>query len=403
MTGLRISGIVGIANQVRRVLSMPFTPGQRETLAQRVEHSLSQIDTLLARHGARAADLPPPSRRAYEFLRQLDVRSMPIPSAPGSAGGDGDASDDDDPRGGETVRFPGLRAYLTRILDDIALSMIQGRFNLPATLQVILNTATRLNHVVARDNIAPAHLRPEPRQLLGWFRHFSNEPALAGYAEAVRRAQRVLPSPLSAHTRWRQPFIVHYRPSGLLYRIQVLRDGTRMIFDTPMITFDEATMRQLAQRMLGRHRNQEAMMAAMTGAEYKGLLAELNTAGGVVEHARGLTYDLGESFNRVNAEYFAGQMPRPALSWSRALTGRKFGHYDFVHDHVCVSRTLDSPGVPGFVVDHVMHHELLHKKHGLRFHGQRQHAHTPEFRREEHSFRQYREADEFLKRLSEGH
>ena len=74
MTKLRISGIVGVANQVIRVLSMTFTPEQRESLAQRVERSLSQIDALLAGNGARAADLPPPSRRAYEFLKNLDVR-----------------------------------------------------------------------------------------------------------------------------------------------------------------------------------------------------------------------------------------------------------------------------------------------------------------------------------------
>jgi hypothetical protein len=327
---------------------------------------------------------------------------MPIPATASIIDGESNANGDDDRRGGETVRFPGLRSFLTRILDDLALSMAQGRFNFQATLKVIHNTAARLNHVVARDHIAPEQLRPEPRQLLGWFRYFSGAPALESYVEAVRRAQRVLPSPLAAHSRWHLPFLVHYRPSGLLYRIQVLGEGTRMIFDTPMITFEEATLRQLAERMLGRNRNQEAMMAAMLSPEYKKWLAELNIAAGAVERARGVTYDLGECFERVNTEYFAGQMPRPALTWSRALTGRKFGHYDFVHDRVCVSRTLDSPEVPQFVVDHVMHHELLHKKHGVRFHGQRQHAHTPEFRQEEHTFRQYHEADEFLKRLSEG-
>lgn len=394
MTRLRISGIVSIANQIRHALSVPLSMDQRQALAARVEQSLAQINAILADHGARAQDLPAPSQRAYEFLRGLDIRNLPL--SPESADGNGHALT------GASVRFPGLRTFLTRVLDDIAASMVQGRFNLQATLQVIRNTADRLNHLVAREKIAPEHLRPEPRQLLGWFRYFSNEPAFGRYVDAVRLAQRVLPSPLAAHPRWRQPFIVHYRPSGLMYRIQLLRDGTRMIFDTPMLTFNETAMRHLAQRMLGSQRHQPAMMAAMMDDRYKAMLAELSAAGGAVEQVRGLTHDLAESFDRVNREYFNGQMPRPALAWSQALTGRKFGHYDFIHDRVCVSRTLDSPEVPAFVVDHVMHHELLHKKHGLRFHNQRQHAHTPEFRAEEHSFRQYPEADAFLKKISDG-
>ncbi|NLU19407.1 MAG: hypothetical protein GXW89_01755 [Phycisphaerae bacterium] len=393
MSRLRISGIVGIANRVRQTLSLPLAPEQREALAAHVERALADIDALLTRHNASAAHLPAPSRRAYDFLKGLDVRNLPTAPAPAPAAPG---------HRRESIRFPGLRTYLTQVLDDVALSLVQGRFVPEAFLKLIRNTANRLNHLVDREQIAPEHLKPEPRALLGWFRYFSEEPAFMRYVAAVRRAQRLLPSPLSAQPRWRLPFLVHYRPSTLLYRLQVLPHGTRMIFDTPMLTFDENTLRQLAQRMLGRNRNQREMMAAMMGPDYKGMLADLQAAVGAVELTRGMVHDLAESFERVNREYFEGTMARPALAWSRTITGRKFGHYDFVHDRICISRTLDRPEVPAFVVDHVMHHELLHKKHGFRFRGQRQHAHTAEFRQEERKFRQYREADEFLKRLSEG-
>ena len=46
-----------------------------------------------------------------------------------------------------------------------------------------------------------------------------------------------------------------------------------------------------------------------------------------------------------------------------------------------------------------MHHELLHKKHGAEWHGRRQHVHTPTFRAEERTFREYAQADAFLKKL----
>ena len=58
---------------------------------------------------------------------------------------------------------------------------------------------------------------------------------------------------------------------------------------------------------------------------------------------------------------------RPGLVWSRQLTGRKFGHYDFIQDTVMLSRTLDHHDVPALLVDYIMYHELLHKKHGIRW------------------------------------
>jgi hypothetical protein len=178
-----------------------------------------------------------------------------------------------------------------------------------------------------------------------------------------------------------------------MYRIQVLRDGTRMIFDTPMLTFDETALRHLAQRMLGSQRNQPAMMAAMMDDRYKAMLAELTAAGGAVEHVRGLTYDLAESFDRVNRDYFNGQMPRPALAWSQALTGRKFGPLRLRRDPRLRQPHPRFTEVPAFVVGprHAPRTAAQEARPALPY--QRQHAHTPEFPREERSFRQYAEAE----------
>jgi hypothetical protein len=185
----------------------------------------------------------------------------------------------------------------------------------------------------------------------------------------------------------------------MLFSIHPQKRFTRVVLDTPMMTFDEAMLRKLAERMLKQSRHQEEMMAAMTSEPYQQMRADLEAIAGISEQTRGSAYDLSDVFERVNGEYFDGAIPRPRLAWSRTLTGRKFGHYDFVHDQVCISSTLDSPSVPPFVIEHVMHHELLHKKLGLRFHGDRQHAHTPEFREEERRFARYDEADEYLKKI----
>ena len=63
--------------------------------------------------------------------------------------------------------------------------------------------------------------------------------------------------------------------------------------------------------------------------------AELST------NTQGQHFDLADVFDRVNAAYFDGALPRPRLTWNRTLTHRKFGHYQTTTDTVMVSLSLD--------------------------------------------------------------
>ncbi len=67
---------------------------------------------------------------------------------------------------------------------------------------------------------------------------------------------------------------------------------------------------------------------------------------------------------------------------------------------VMLSVSLDDPSVPAFVVDFVMYHELLHKKHGVTLANGRRMAHTPAFRADELLFARDHEAFAHLKALA---
>lgn len=82
------------------------------------------------------------------------------------------------------------------------------------------------------------------------------------------------------------------------------------------------------------------------------------------------------------------------------MTGRKFGHYDWIQDTVMVSRTLDAAAVPAFLVDYIVYHELLHKQHGIHWVNGRGFAHTTEFQNDERRFERYQEAEAALERLA---
>jgi hypothetical protein len=65
-----------------------------------------------------------------------------------------------------------------------------------------------------------------------------------------------------------------------------------------------------------------------------------------------------------------------------------------------VSVSLDDPKVSAFVVDFVMYHELLHKKHGVMTVNGRRLAHSPGFRADERQFVEYHEAERQLHELA---
>jgi hypothetical protein len=141
----------------------------------------------------------------------------------------------------------------------------------------------------------------------------------------------------------------------------------------------------------------------MERPDYQAVRRELDRLGGLRSDLGGVHHSLETVFARVNERFFQGKMPRPRLIWSEVITARKFGHYDPLHDTVLISATVDRADVPGFVVDFLMYHELLHKEMGVDRSGGRAYSHTPEFRAAERRFPQYDEAEACLLKLARSH
>jgi predicted metal-dependent hydrolase len=115
--------------------------------------------------------------------------------------------------------------------------------------------------------------------------------------------------------------------------------------------------------------------------------------------ARGHFYDLDAVFEKLNSRFFHGLLARPRMSWSRTRTRRILGHYDPAHNAIVISRVFDHFAVPGYAVEYIVYHEMLHLKHPVRLRGSRRCVHSAEFQAEEKLFPQLAEANAFLKRL----
>ncbi len=118
-----------------------------------------------------------------------------------------------------------------------------------------------------------------------------------------------------------------------------------------------------------------------------------------VTHARGRHFDLEELFERINRSYFGGGLAKPCLSWSAKRSRHILGRYDATYDTIFISRVFDAPRVPGYVIEYVMYHEMLHIKHNTRVQDCRVLVHTPEFRNDERRFAEYAAAKHWLEQI----
>ena len=115
---------------------------------------------------------------------------------------------------------------------------------------------------------------------------------------------------------------------------------------------------------------------------------------------QGRHFDLHTLFEQLNQRYFAGALERPHIGWSTRSWRRQFGCYDPGPNQIVLNRRMDHPGVPQFVVEYVLFHEMLHVKHPTRRSGCSLLSHSPEFRREEKRFAEFSVARKFLDRMA---
>ena len=103
---------------------------------------------------------------------------------------------------------------------------------------------------------------------------------------------------------------------------------------------------------------------------------------------------LEESFNKINEKYFLGLIEKPNFIWHDSI--RRLGSYEYGSDTISMSKVLENDGN---LLDYVMYHEMLHKKHKFHSKNGRTHHHTREFREMEKQFENSDEMEEKIKLL----
>lgn len=106
----------------------------------------------------------------------------------------------------------------------------------------------------------------------------------------------------------------------------------------------------------------------------------------------GRHFDLEEIFRELNWRCFGGGIRLRRLGWSPQRSRSILGHYDSAHRTITISRALDSPKVPRYLVEYLVFHEMLHIRYPVEREGHRRIVHSRGFREAERKFPQYEQA-----------
>jgi len=376
---------VRLANLVRRQLGSPISAAALEELRRQVGDTIEQIELLLDDEGLKPDALSPANRKALEFLKGVDLDSVE-PSKT--------AEDEGHLLG--NVRITGLKGRV----DDAALRVAEapGAAELGRIHEEISTAAEQIEELMAVESLRLEHLKDDSRRRVAWLNYFADREHFDAYVGAVARARPAFDREAAASSKYAPPVWVCFVPMKGIFRLRGYADGTRATMPTAMIGLGAEAMADLAA-MAFRREGRQRVLQHVLAEGYRAVAAELDELAGEAARTAGAHHDLGAAFARVSAAYFDAGLPRPRLAWSQSYTMRKFGHYDYAHDTVMVSSTLDRADVPAFVVDYIVFHELLHKQLGLTWRNGRKAAHTPQFRRAEQRFKQIDQARAVLQKL----
>lgn len=170
----------------------------------------------------------------------------------------------------------------------------------------------------------------------------------------------------------------------------------RMFLNAPQEVLDE-----LAQYLKREQKNisttiREFIEANLRQLDYSHLLqdSELQTEGNV--------YDLLEIYERLNREYF-DNMLNLKITWfgkhaQKTKSQVTFGLFHEQLKLIKINRIMDSVDTPGYVIDFVIYHEMVHSVCPGHFDEQGRHrVHSRDFKALERQFAFYKEASLWLK------
>jgi hypothetical protein len=392
MKRIRIKGLVSLMNRTRKQLANGIPASEINAFRRMVLDTTGFVEELCRENGVPLSDLPAPTRRAYEYFKSIDLENLPL---------HGERDDEHV----SSLRISGIVSSCREIQGEFAeLARVKAadreeeqdlEKRLASLHQYITELADMVDEICEKVGASPDLLPGPTRRAYQWLKFLSDQGNFKDHFQTLKKICTGVPD----------AYIELYNLGGL-YRVQIKKGVRHIVIHEAFVQAPRSIIKDLMTVVVSRKGGGPRFRIKQytDTEEFRETLLTIEMIGvRLEEKARGEVYNLEEVFKRVNDRYFGGRMEKPILTWNKLITYRKFGHYVPSTDTVMISIALDAKDVAPYVIDHVMHHELLHKKLGVKVVNGRMIAHTPEFRAQEQSFKHYHQAQAFLAKLSGNH
>src|SRR5262249_43326696 len=236
---MRINGLIRFFNHVRSQLQAGLTTDEVEPFKQQVIKIVRDVETICRRHGVGIEDLPAPSRRAYVFLRELDLANLPLR------------------RDGETAAAKtGFRIknvvkigehFADRMWRDLD-SMLTAPAGLARLVEDLERQAATIEQICERHGQTPAAREsPSPRVYFR-LKFFTRRGPLAAHLETLPRASEIArrpPLPVE------KPLLLHLVSLNHLWRRRDYRNAILLKVHIGFQNGDRQVWQSLLQCALG--------------------------------------------------------------------------------------------------------------------------------------------------------
>ena len=388
---IRIKGLVAFFNRVRGQLQSGVPKNEVKELQDEIKTITRQVENLCGQYGETPASLPGPSRNAYHFLKRLDLHSIPVQTGSKPA-----------PQN-QPIKIRNVVAIGDRLCNEFWESpeeILASEEKMQEYLKRISDQCTRIERTCEKHAGTPANLPTPSQQVYCWLKFLENPAHLSVHLAALAAVKKLIEKISDAKKH--PPLKVHLINTQAIYRFRGYRDHILLKCSEGFIHADEAVWLEILKSVYRKKaKRNKPLNDYIASSLFRGVIFEMESEISLPDYnTKGHVHDLDDSFQRVNEQYFQGEMEKPKIHWNRLLTSGKMGHYQQVRDTVMISVSLDQPEVPEYVIDYVMYHELLHKKLGSKVINGRRYAHTPAFRKEEKRFKQFDSATDFLEKFA---
>ena len=396
---IRISGLVKAMTIAREQLSSGIPEDGEEEFRTFVMQTIANTEQICRSHRMQPQDLPAPSYRAYQYLKQIDLHQLPIVDEPVETV--------------QRIRVNNLSASIRHIqqrMMSVARKVYAGTPGARKHLREVQNFINQqdnyLQLMLKKKKAGVEHLPPRSAGAALWLTYLNDDDH---YQKAIDRlvicCEIYEEIRKKTRTGQRMPSLKHmhfeFTPMAALYRWRVKDGKGQMSMHPGFVSAGDEILEILLSSAILRRSSKRSLLIRQTASSAPFLaISKALEVNNRPDDGVGQFYDLNELYEDVNRQYFKGQCEKPIIKWGTRMTRRKFGVYLPSSDTVVVSPSLDQQFVPRYVVAFIVYHELLHKYLGMKDTAKRQIAHTTQFRKMEKQFIKYEEAQRFLEKLA---